>query len=256
MTQTLEKVKVSGGNPPLWKPHTYGSKRCPGCHYQTLERATCETLEELGLGGQAVIVTGVGCCARSYLVMDYDGIFAAHGRATDVATAIKRVRPELFVFTWQGDGDSIAIGTEGLINSAIRAEKITILMINNANYGTTGGQAAPTTLLGQTTTTTPGGRDNNTGYPAHVAELMAQFKGVAYSVRTSIHTPANFQKTKKYLKTAFEKQTKGIGLGFVEVLSACPSNWHLSPIDSLTFIEEKMIAEYPLGEFKNVDAIA
>ncbi len=255
MAQALEKVRISGP-PRLWIRHQSGAKRCPGCHYQILEHAVCTVIDEMGLEGEAMIITGVGCCSRTFLVTDFDAMFVPHGRAPDMATAVKRIRPDLTVFTWQGDGDCISIGTESLIAAANRAEKFTVLMINNANYGTTGGQAAPTTLLGQVTTTTPLARTPDTGYPAHVAELLSGIRGVVYSARTSLHTPANYQKTKGYLRKAFEKQKQGLGLSFVEVISACPVNWHVTPVQALKFIEEKMIAEYPLGEFKNVDKIA
>jgi 2-oxoglutarate ferredoxin oxidoreductase subunit beta len=181
---------------------------------------------------------------------------AAHGRPPDVATAIKRaLRGRPIVITLQGDGDCIAIGAEALISAASRGEKITIIMVNNANYGTTGGQMAPTTLLGQITTTTPQGRDTSSGFPIHVPEFLTSFKGVAYAARGSVHTPANYQRTKKYLKSAIKKQIDKVGLGFVEILAACPPDWHLSPVDSLKFIEEKMLPEFPLGEFKNIERV-
>jgi len=173
-----------------------------------------------------------------------------------VATAIKRVlRDEPIVFTVQGDGDCVAIGAGSLFNAVARAERISVFMVNNANFGTTGGQLAPTTLMGQVTTTTPRGRTPAEGYPVHVPEVLVNFKGVAYAARGAVHTPANYQRTKRYLKTAFQKQIDGVGFSFVEILAACPPDWHMTPVESLRFIEEKMIPEFPLGEFKNVDRI-
>jgi 2-oxoglutarate ferredoxin oxidoreductase subunit beta len=216
----------------------------------------CEVIEELGIEEETIAITGVGCGFRNYLGFDLDGMCVPHGRAPDVATGIKRsLGGKPMVFTLQGDGDCIAIGAESLINAAARAERITVLMVNNANYGTTGGQLAPTTLMGQRTTTTPEGREPSAGYPIHTAELLASIKGVAYSARSAVNTPVNYQRTRRCLKTAFRKQLEDIGFSFVEILSACPPDWHLSPLDSLKWIEEKLIAEFPLGEFKNVPYI-
>ena len=256
MEGAINKTWVSG-TPRLWVRHPVGGRHCTGCHHPLIERLIAETIEELGLEEDAILVVGVGCSVRAIAVLDIDNIYAPHGRPPDVATAIKRSlggRP--LVLTLQGDGDCIAIGAESLISAAARAEKITIIMINNANYGTTGGQMAPTTLLGQVTTTTPEGRDVSTGFPIHAPEFLADFKGVAYSARGTVHTPANYQRTKKYLKTALKKQVNKVGLSFLEIISACPVDWHLSPVDSLKFIEDKMLAEYPLGEFKNVEGVA
>ena len=233
-----------------------GYQPCPGCQYWTLGRLLAEVLEELNIYDKLIGVNGVGCHGQVSSVLDIDKIVSAHGRAADVATAIKRLRPDAMVCTIQGDGDCIAIGAGAFIGALTRAERLTMIMCNNGNYGTTGGQLAPTTLIGQVTTTSPGGRGTNQdGFPTHTAEIAAQFKGVAYSARGAINTPANFQRTKKYVKTAFKKQVDGVGLGFVEVLSTCPPNWHLSPVESLKRIEEKMIPEFPLGEFKNVEQI-
>lgn len=230
---------------------------CPGCQYWTLGRIFAEVLQELDIYGKTIGIVGVGCHGNAVSVLNIDSMLSAHGRAPDTATAIKRLRPDAIVFTIQGDGDCIAIGAGAFIGALTRAERLTIIMCNNANYGTTGGQLAPTTLMGQITSTTPGGRGTtgNDGYPTHTAELAAIFKGVAYSARGAINTPANYQRTKGYIKTAFQKQMEGVGFSFVEVLSNCPPNWHLSPLESLKWIEEKMISEFPLGEFKNVDRI-
>jgi 2-oxoglutarate ferredoxin oxidoreductase subunit beta len=229
---------------------------CPGCQYLTIGRIIAEVLEELDIEGKAIAVIGIGCNGYISYVLNVDKLLGAHGRPPDMATAIKRLSPDNIVFTIQGDGDCMAIGADSFIGALIRGEKFTIIMCNNANYGTTGGQLAPTTLTGQRTTTTPDGRSVITeGYPVHTAELAATFRGVAYSARGAVNNPASYQRTKKYLKAAFQKQVDQIGLSFVEVLSACPTNWHLSPMESLKWIEETMIPEFPLGEFKNVNGI-
>jgi 2-oxoglutarate ferredoxin oxidoreductase subunit beta len=229
---------------------------CPGCQYWTLGRLVAEVLQELNVYDKVIGIIGVGCHGSATSALDIDRLLCAHGRAPDAATAIKRLRPDAIVCTIQGDGDCIAIGAGSFIGALTRAERINIIMCNNGNYGTTGGQLAPTSLTGQVTTTSPGGRGaNQEGYPTHTAEIAAQFRGVAYSARGAMNTPANYQRTKKYIKTAFKKQIDGVGLGFVEVLTTCPPNWHLSPIEALKWIEEKMIPEFPLGEFKNVEQV-
>jgi len=173
-----------------------------------------------------------------------------------MATALKRLHPDTIVITCQGDGDLAAIGLGAFMNALQRAELLTTIFLNNAGYGMTGGQMAPTTLLGQVTTTTPLGRDSKiAGYPIHVAEIAAMFKGVAYTARVSVHTPANFQRARRAVKTALEKQINGVGYGFVEFVSACPSSWRMTPTECNDFIAEKMLAEYPLGVFKDVDKI-
>ncbi|OGO04665.1 MAG: hypothetical protein A2Y91_05820 [Chloroflexi bacterium RBG_13_54_8] len=228
---------------------------CPGCQYPTVGRIIAELLEELNLDGKTIEVVGIGCNS-GVAMLNIDAIQGSHGGAPDTATAIKRLSPDSFVYTVQGDGDCIAIGAGSFIGALTRGEMITIIMCNNANYGTTGGQMAPTTLMGQITTTSPEGRGAATGgYPVHVAELAATFKGVAYSARGALTSSADYQRTKKYIKAAFKKQIDRIGLGFVEVISACPANWHMSPVESLKWIREKMVPEFPLGEFKNVDHI-
>ncbi len=243
------KVKVVGAGQVLWMP----VPGCPGCQAGSVGRIIADVLEEMGLDGKAILSDGIGCHS-GVAVLNLDVVQGSHGGAPDMATAVKRLSPDSFVFTVQGDGDCIAIGAGSFIGALTRGEMITIIMVNNANYGTTGGQTSPTTLMGQKTTTTPSGRDAASGgYPVRVAELAATFRTVAYSARGALTTPANYQRTKKYVKTAFQKQVDHAGLGFVEVLAACPPNWHLSPVESLKWIEEKMIPEFPLGEFKNVD---
>lgn len=250
----IEKTPVAG-RPRLWVRHPAGGRQCPGCGHPLIERMIAEVVDEMGIEGRTIIVVGVGCSSRASAVLDLDCIFAAHGRPPDVATAVKRMLPDRVLITLQGDGDCISIGAEPLLNAAARAEKITVIMVNNLNYGTTGGQMAPTTLLGQVTSTTPEGRDPSTGYPIHVPEFLAVLKGVAYTARGSVHSPASYQRTKKFLKTAVQKQLDGVGLSFVEILSPCPPDWRLNPVESVKFIQEKVIAEYPLGEFKNIERI-
>jgi 2-oxoglutarate ferredoxin oxidoreductase subunit beta len=216
---------------------------CPGCQHPTIGRIIAEVLDEMDIADNVIGVAGIGCNAGAIALLNE-------------ATAIKRLCPDAIVFTIQGDGDCISIGAGPFIGALTRGEKITIIMCNNANYGTTGGQQAPTTLINQVTTTTSDGRKAATGgYPAHTAELAAVFKGVAYSARAAVNNPANYQRTKKCVKKAFKKQMDGVGLSFVEILSACPPNWHMSPAESLKWINEEMLAEFPLGEFKDVDQI-
>lgn len=255
MVQAPHKEKVTG-IPEFIIRDPYGTLHCPGCHESIAQRLIGETLEEMELMGKAVGVAGCGCASGFFLALDFDSAQTAHGRPPDVATGIKRFRPNSLVFTVQGDGDAIAIGTEPLIQAAARSEKITVVMLNNANYGMTGGQMAPTTLLDMVTTTTPTGREPSIhGYPIRVAELLSNIPGVVYSARGALHTPAHYQRTKKMLKIAFQKQIDNVGFSFLEILSACPTDWHLTPVDALKFVDEKMIAYYPLGEFKNVDKV-
>lgn len=229
---------------------------CPGCHYGSIIRILCECIDELGIQGNTILLGGVGCSYGWPVEFETDGASCPHGRATDMATALKRLHPDAILITCQGDGDLAAIGLGSFLNAVQRGELITTILLNNAVYGTTGGQMAPTTLLEQVTTTTPAGRDPKVaGYPIHVAELVATCRGMAYSARVSVHTPANFRRAKKAMKTALEKQVNRVGYSFVEFLSACPANWRLTPRECLTFISEKMLAEYPLGVFKDVDKI-
>jgi 2-oxoglutarate ferredoxin oxidoreductase subunit beta len=233
------------------------SKECPGCGHGIAGKALLEAIEEMGIAGRVIIVIGIGCHFGAVLPIKVDSALQAHGPAPAVATGIKNALfDDAIVITWQGDGDCAAIGAGYLINAAARAQRITVFMLNNTNYGTTGGQAGPTTLLGQVTTTTPSGRDAGTfGYPLHIPEMLATVRGVAYSARGSISSPANFQRTKRYAKTALQKQIDHTGFSFVEILSCCPVNWHMQPVDAIQWIEDKMTVEYPLGEFKNVALI-
>ena len=252
--ETKERKWVAG-TPPL-APKLFFIFHCAGCGHPLVERLVCEVIGELDIAGRTVNVSGAGCSSGFFIrAVDTDGFMGPHGRAADIATAMKRVHPDNIVYTVQGDGDCIAIGAEGFLNAAGRAEKITVIMVNNANYGTTGGQMAPTSLMGQITSTTPEGRTVNQGFPMHVAELAASIKGCAYSARGAVNSPSNYKRTKKFVKTALQKQMSNLGFSFVEILSMCPSVWHLTPAESLKFINDKMIPEFPLGEFKNVDSV-
>jgi len=243
-------------NPKIWKDPPGAAMYCPGCQHPVVHRIIAEVLDELNIDGNCICVVGVGCHAFVQVSWDIDIVLSAHGRALDSATAIKRLRPDAIVFTVQGDGDCMAIGAGAFIGAMTRGEKITTIMYNNTNYGTTGGQMAPTTLLGQKTTTTPNGRNPLTeGYPSHAAELAAIFDGTVYSARGSVNSFANYQRTKKNIKTAFQKQIAGVGYSFVEVISSCPPNWHMSPVECIKRIESEVIPEFPLGEFKNVNTI-
>jgi 2-oxoglutarate ferredoxin oxidoreductase subunit beta len=254
-TEVALRERVAG-RPKLLVRQKAGFVYCPGCHHPLLARAIAEVLEELGMDDKTIGVFDIGCNSFLIGLLDIDGVLTPHGRPPDMATAIKRVYPDNIVFTVQGDGGLLSIGADPLMGVLTRAEKITIFMLNNAVYGTTGGQMAPTSLVGQITTTTPEGRDAiKSGFPVHAAEMIATFKGAAYSARGAVNNPYNYERTREYIKTAFKKQVNKVGLSFVEVLAACPSNWHLSPADSLKWIEERMIPEFPLGEFKNVDKI-
>jgi 2-oxoglutarate ferredoxin oxidoreductase subunit beta len=230
---------------------------CPGCGSPLACKTVTEALEELGIIEKAVVVVGVGCSGMAFFPLKIDMTLCAHGSAPSVAMGIKQANYDnVIVFTIQGDGDCAAIGAGYLINSAGRSDKTTIFMLNNTNYGTTGGQMAPTTLIDQVTTTTPEGRDATAhGYPLHVPEMLATIKGVAYSARGAVNSFANYQRTKKYVKSALQKQANGVGLSFVEILTTCPVNWHMEPLESMKWVEERVIAEYPLGEFKNVESI-
>ncbi len=227
---------------------------CPGCTHGTAHRLVAEVIDELAIRERTILVASVGCSVFSYKYFNLDACEAAHGRAPAMATGIKRVNPDNIVFTYQGDGDLASIGTGEIIHAASRGEKITVIFINNAIYGMTGGQMAPTSLAGQVTTSSPFGRDVAlTGAPLHVAELLAGLPGVVYSVRRSLHDAKNVIKAKKAIRTAFEAQLDGIGFSIVELLSSCPTNWGMTPADALTWVEENMVPNYPIGDFKVSD---
>ncbi len=225
---------------------------CPGCHHGIIHRIVAEAIDEFGLRERSIGVASVGCSVFMYDYFDVDVLEAPHGRAPAVATGVKRARPESFVFTYQGDGDLAAIGTSEIIHAANRGERLSVIFVNNTTYGMTGGQMAPTTLPGQTTTTTPYGRDTYVaGFPIRMTEIMAQLAGVSYAARVSVHNPKALMKTKKAVRKAFESQIRDRGLGFVEVLSACPTNWKMKPLEAARHVEEVMAPSFPLGEYKD-----
>jgi 2-oxoglutarate ferredoxin oxidoreductase subunit beta len=230
---------------------------CPGCTHGVAHRLVAEVLDEMGVRQNTIGVAPVGCSVFAYNFFDFDFVEAAHGRAPAMATGIKRVLPDRIVFTYQGDGDLASIGMGEIMHAAGRGENITVIFINNAIYGMTGGQMAPTTLPGQKTTSSPYGRDVETaGFPLRMAELLANMDGAGYVVRRSLHDPKNIRQAKKAIRTAFEAQVRGLGFSLVELLSSCPTNWGLTPKDALTWIEEKMVPVYPLGDYKVAPSLA
>jgi 2-oxoglutarate ferredoxin oxidoreductase subunit beta len=224
---------------------------CPGCGHGTAHRILAEVIEELGIQNETIGVAPVGCSVLSYYYFDVDMQEAAHGRAPAVATGIKRVFPDKYVFTYQGDGDLAAIGTAETIHACNRGENILIVFVNNGIYGMTGGQMAPTTLLGMKSSTSPFGRDQKTmGSPLKMTELVAQLPGTYYVTRQAVHKPGNVRKAKKALKKAMEYQKLNKGTCFVEIVSNCPSNWKMTPVQSNEWMEENMFPYYPLGDIK------
>lgn len=256
MMETTEKKWVAG-TPKLKAAIRSPIALCQGCQHGAAGRVIWESIEELGVEGKTIWVGGVTCGTALAFLTDLDAIGPVpHGRAPDVASAMKRLLGnEAVVLTYQGDGDAIAIGTESLIQAAARAERITVIMVNNANYGTTGGQMAPTTLMEQRTTTTPGGRSGPEGFPINTAELVSHLRGTVYSARGSLTSPVNYRRTKKYIMKALRKQIDGVGFSFVEILSACPPNWGKKPVDCLKWIDDTMVVQYPLGEFKDLERL-
>ncbi len=230
---------------------------CPGCTHGTAHRLLAEALDELGLRERAILVASVGCSVFSYNYFEMDACEAAHGRAPAMATGIKRVNPDNIVMTYQGDGDLASIGMAEVMHAAIRGENITIIFVNNAIYGMTGGQMAPTSLLGQKTKSSPFGRDEElTGFPVRMSELLSQIDGTAYIVRRSLHDAANVRKAKKAILTALQVQLNGLGFSMVELLSSCPTNWGMNPDDALDWVKTKMIPYYPLGDYKVNEEVA
>jgi len=224
---------------------------CPGCTHGIIHRLIAECLDEMNLREQAIGICPVGCAVLAYDYFNCDMLEAAHGRAPAIATGIKRMLPDRLVFTYQGDGDLASIGMAEIVHASGRGENLTVIFVNNAIYGMTGGQMAPTTLLGQVTTTSPYGRTaEQAGYPLKMAELLAHNQGSAYICRTAVNNPANVMRTKKAIKKAFQTQMQAQGFSMVEILSACPTNWGLSPLEALEWLENNMIPYYPLGEFK------
>ena len=225
---------------------------CPGCTHGIIHRLVAECLEELGVLGDAIGVAPVGCAVMAYDYFNCDMVEAPHGRAPAVATGIKRAKPDNVVFTYQGDGDLAAIGTAETVHSATRGENITVIFVNNAIYGMTGGQMAPTTLPGQVTQTTPYGRDvNYSGYPVRICEMLSTLSGVAYAERVAVNNVPNIRKAKAAIKKALTAQIGKKGFSIVEVLSGCPTNWGMMPQEALQWIDDKMIPYYPLGVYKD-----
>ena len=226
---------------------------CPGCHHGIIHKLVAESLVELGLLDGAIGISPVGCSVFAYNYFNCDMIEAAHGRAPAVATGIKRTHPDQAVFTYQGDGDLASIGAAEIVHAAMRGEKFTTIFINNAIYGMTGGQMAPTSLPGQVTQTSPYGRDvEKVGYPVKVCEMLSQLDGAAYLERVAVNNVKNVKNAKKAIKKAFENQLNGKGFSLVEVISSCPTNWGMTPKKALEWVESDMIPYYPLGVYKDI----
>jgi 2-oxoglutarate ferredoxin oxidoreductase subunit beta len=225
---------------------------CPGCGHGIVHRMVGEAVEELGLQDKTVVISPVGCSVFAYWYFNTDNVEAAHGRAPAVGTGLKRANPELTVISYQGDGDLASSGTAEIVHAAARGENISVIFINNAIYGMTGGQMAPTTLVGQKTATSPYGRDPKfAGYPIKVSEMLSTLRGTRYIERTALNNIANLNKTKKAIKKAIELQEKKEGFSLVEILSPCPTNWGLTPPEAMDWLEKNLIPHYPLGVFKD-----
>lgn len=232
------------------RPTTY----CPGCSHGIINQLVASVIEEMGLENDAILIDGVGCSTQMNVYWDVDALACEHGRAPAAATGVKRFNPDKLVFTYQGDGDLAAIGTTEIVHAAHRGEKFTVIYVNNAVYGMTGGQMAPTTLLGQVTTTTPRGRQKELyGSPIRMAELLATIDGARFVARCSVDTPANVRKSKKAVSRAFECQMDNRGFSIVEFVAACPTNLGVSPAEAQEWVREKMIPYYPLGVIKDFD---
>ena len=233
-TKTFQKEMVSGF--------------CPGCMHGTVFKLIGEVMAELGIVDKTTCVLGVGCCGLAMEYITYDNTTSPHGRACAVATGIKRSTPDAVVYTYQGDGDLASIGLAETMSAANRGENITVIFVNNGIYGMTGGQMAPTTLVGMKATTAPQGRDpKEHGYPMHMCEILNQLTAPYYLERTSCNNPANVNKTKAAIKKAFRNQLDGKGFSMVEIVTSCPTNWGLDPIEALDFLENNMLKEFPLG---------
>ena len=233
-TKTIQEDKVSGF--------------CPGCMHGTVMKLIGEVIDELGIIEKTACVLGIGCCGLQMDYMAYDNITSPHGRACAVATGIKRTNPDTFVFTYQGDGDLASIGLAETMSAANRGENISVIFINNGIYGMTGGQMAPTTLLGMKATTAPKGRDpKEHGYPMHMCEILDQLTAPVYLERTSCNNPQNLMHTKSAIKKAFVNQLEGRGFSMVEIVTTCPTNWGMDALGALDYLEKNMLAEFPLG---------
>ena len=228
---------------------------CPGCNHGIIHRLVAEVIDEMHLLDKAACAVGVGCCGLHMDYITYDYFLAAHGRACAVATGAKRSNPESLVFTYQGDGDLASIGTAEIVHAAHRGEKITTIFVNNAIYGMTGGQMAPTTLIGQKATTCPAGRSEEwSGLPIKMSEMLAAVPSSYYIERVAVNNTANIVKAKKAIAKAFRYQKEGKGFCMVEVLSTCPTNWGMSPVEAMNWLEQNMIPYYPLGVYKDKEA--
>ncbi len=225
---------------------------CPGCQHGIVHRIIAEVIDELGVRKQTIGVAPVGCSVLAYDYFNFDIVQASHGRAPAVATGVKRVCPDSTVFTYQGDGDLASIGCAEVVHAAARGERITTIFINNAIYGMTGGQMAPTTLVDQVTTTSPYGRNvNQAGTPLCISEMLSTIKGTRFIARVAVNNPSNMAKTKAAIKKAFQLQNSGEGFCLIEVLSTCPTNWGMTPVEAVKWLETNMIPQYPLGVFKD-----
>ncbi|MHB1413634.1 MAG: thiamine pyrophosphate-dependent enzyme [Chloroflexota bacterium] len=250
MVQQREAKKVFGRPESLTDVET---RYCPGCGHGIIHRLVAEVIDELGLRERTIGVTPIGCAVFAWDYFNFDCVEAAHGRAPAVATGIKRTNPDKFVFCYQGDGDLAAIGTAETVHAAARGERISVVFVNNATYGMTGGQMAPTTLPGQRTTSSQSGRDVVVaGYPLRVPEMLSTLDGPAYLARTAVNSVANVAKAKSAIRRAFKAQLVGLGFSLVEVLSMCPTDWGLRPLDAQAWLADNMIKYYPLGEYKTV----
>ena len=228
---------------------------CPGCGHGIVHRLVAEAIDELGAGAKAVGVSPVGCSVFANNYFNFDMVNALHGRAPAVATGIKRARPDALVFSYQGDGDLASIGAAEVVHAAMRGEKICTFFINNAIYGMTGGQMAPTTLVGQKTATSPNGRDADwCGSPIRISEMLATLEGTYYIARVALDTPVHINQAKAAIKKALQYQLEGKGYCLIEVLSTCPTNWGMSPVEAMDWVAEEMIPYYPLGTFKDKGA--
>ena len=228
---------------------------CPGCDHGVAVRLVAEVIDELGIRENAIVAAAIGCSVTIYDFLNIDALESPHGRAMAVATGIKRAKPDKFVFTYQGDGDFASIGWAESMHAALRGEKISSICINNTTFGMTGGQLGPTTMMGQVTTTSPTGRNEEYyGYPIKMAEHMALCDGVAFSARVSLDSVANIRKAKKAIKKAFEVQLQGLGLGFVEILAGCPTNWRMTPEQAHDRVKNEMMQTFKLGIYKDITA--
>jgi 2-oxoglutarate ferredoxin oxidoreductase subunit beta len=229
---------------------------CPGCTHGSIHRLIAEVIDELGIRTRTIGVAPVGCAVFAYRYFNLDGCEAAHGRAPAMATGLKRVLPDHLIFTYQGDGDLASIGGNEILHAAVRGEPITVFFVNNAVYGMTGGQMAPTSVPGQVTATSPAGRLAPLhGHPIHIPELLATMPGVAFAVRRSMHSVAEIRRTRKAIRQAFLAQQAGLGLSIVEILSTCPTNWRLDPSAAIDYIRDVLLPVYPMGDFKVDDAL-